>query len=407
MNILYIAYSCDPYQGSEDKIGWCVPAESAKTNRVYVITKEEHRASINRYLAENKIENIEFHFVDIPAFYKRIFNGFLYSGRLNIWNRRAFSVAKKICKEKNIEIIHQITPIEFRAIGDYGKIKNVKFVCGPLGGAEPVPGGLKDYIRGYELVEIMRALINCWCRFWLKMTGKLAHCDYVMFANRETRDYLMKDGRADCMDAVVTEIAINIPPRESCAEDSRTDKKCTFLVAGRMIYRKGHELLLDTLTEIPDKLPYECRIVGGGPELEKLQHRCSGDAKLANHVVFTGAIPFREMENEYRKADVLIMPSIRETTGSVLLEAMSRGIPVITVNHFGGSAVLTNESGWLYDGENRESYIENLKDSIIDCVRNPEEVKRRGDNARKKAESYTWDKKNQYYQEIYWLLLEQ
>ena len=41
MNILYIAYSCNPFAGSEDKIGWCVPYESSKTNKVYVITKEE------------------------------------------------------------------------------------------------------------------------------------------------------------------------------------------------------------------------------------------------------------------------------------------------------------------------------------------------------------------------------
>ena len=43
MNILYIAYSCNPFAGSEDKIGWCVPFESSKTNKVYVITKEEQR----------------------------------------------------------------------------------------------------------------------------------------------------------------------------------------------------------------------------------------------------------------------------------------------------------------------------------------------------------------------------
>ena len=34
MNILYIAYSCNPFAGSEDKIGWCVPYESSKTNKV-------------------------------------------------------------------------------------------------------------------------------------------------------------------------------------------------------------------------------------------------------------------------------------------------------------------------------------------------------------------------------------
>lgn len=60
----------------------------------------------------------------------------MYSGRLNVWNRRVLPLAKKISADQKIDVIHQITPIEFRAIGDYGKIANIKFVCGPLGGGE-------------------------------------------------------------------------------------------------------------------------------------------------------------------------------------------------------------------------------------------------------------------------------
>ena len=41
MNILYIAYSCSPYGGSEEAIGFNIPIEMSKNNNVYVITKEE------------------------------------------------------------------------------------------------------------------------------------------------------------------------------------------------------------------------------------------------------------------------------------------------------------------------------------------------------------------------------
>lgn len=191
MNILYIAYSCNPYAGSEDKIGWCVPYESSKTNKVYVITKEEQREPIEKYLQSHLLKNIEFYFVDIPAFYKKVFKDFMYSGRLNVWNRRVFPLAREICEDKKIDIIHQITPIEFRAIGDYGKIKNAKFVCGPLGGGEALPDGLKDYVKGHRLVEAVRTIINYWYRFKLRATGKLNRCDYIMFANRETQEFLV------------------------------------------------------------------------------------------------------------------------------------------------------------------------------------------------------------------------
>lgn len=114
----------------------------------------------------------------------------MYSGRLNIWNKRVLPLAKRICFEEKIDIIHQITPIEFRAIGNYGKIKNVKFVCGPLGGGESLPLGLRDYAKGHEIIEIIRTAINFWYRFKLRASGKLKQCDYIMFANKETQEFL-------------------------------------------------------------------------------------------------------------------------------------------------------------------------------------------------------------------------
>ena len=46
-----------------------------------------------------------------------------------------------------------------------------------------------------------------------------------------------------------------------------------------------------------------------------------------------------------------------------------------------------------------------LKKAILECIANPDEVTRRGKNARKKAEKYTWQEKNEKYQAIYEELL--
>lgn len=407
MNILYIAYSCDPYEGSEDRIGWSVPFESAKTNCVYVITKEEQRTSVERFLRENPVKNIKFYFVDIPAFYKEIFKGFMYSGRLNIWNRHAFPLAQSICKEFAINIIHQITPIEFRAIGKYGKISDVKFVCGPLGGGEFIPSGLKYYARGHVLIEMVRSVSNRWYRFKFRVTGKLNQCDYIMFANEETRDFLIKgwEQKLKINNKPITETALDIMEEEEQFDEKKDNKKCVFFAAGRMIYRKGYELLLDALAKVPGELNYTLRIAGNGPELIKLQAICSRNLNLTNHVSFIGGRKYPEIINEYNNADVFVMPSIRETTGTVLLEAISKGVPVITINRFGGAILIDNENGWLYDGSDKEEYIEKLKNAIVECIQNPKEVRRRGKNARKNAEKYTWKSKNKFYQKIYYELL--
>ena len=397
MNILYIAYSCNPFAGSEDKIGWCVPYESSKTNKVYVITKEEQREPVEKYLQSHPLENIKFYYVDIPNFYKKIFKGFMYSGRLNVWNRRVLPLAKKICADQKIDIIHQITPIEFRAIGDYGKIANIKFVCGPLGGGESLPNGLKDYAKGHEIIEVVRSGINRWYRFKLRITGKLNRCDYIMFANRETRDFLGLDGNVP----LVTEIAADEISIEERTVPKDINKELVFLFAGRMVYRKGLELLFDAIMEIPDEWKYIVKIVGTGPELSHLKHRCELNSLLSAHVQFMGAVEYSEMQREYERSDVLIMPSIRETTGTVLIEAMSQGMPIITINKFGGAILVDENTGWLYSGENQKSYIAGLKNAMVACIVNPKEVERRGQNARKKVKDYTWKRKCDQYEKIY------
>lgn len=397
MNILYIAYSCNPFAGSEDKIGWCVPYESSKTNKVYVITKEEQREPVEKYLQSHPLKNIKFYYVDIPNFYKKIFKGFMYSGRLNVWNRRVLPLAKKICADQKIDIIHQITPIEFRAIGDYGKIANIKFVCGPLGGGESLPNGLKNYAKGHEIIEVVRSGINRWYRFKLRITGKLNRCDYIMFANKETRDFLGLDEKFP----LVTEIAADEISIEKRTISNDINDERVFLFAGRMVYRKGLELLFDAIMEIPDEWKYIVKIVGDGSDFLHLKHRCESNSLLSAHVQFMGAVQYSEMQREYELSDVLIMPSIRETTGTVLIEAMSQGMPVITINKFGGAILVDENTGWLYNGENRKSYIDGLKNAMVACIENPKEVERRGQNAREKVKGYTWKRKCNQYEEIY------
>ena len=109
---------------------------------------------------------------------------------------------------------------------------------------------------------------------------------------------------------------------------------------------------------------------------------------LSEHVHCMGSIPYMEMEKEYACADVFIMPSIRETTGTVLLEAMSKGIPVITINKFGGATLFDENTGWLYEGNSKEEYIENLKKAILECiVEKTHERKQKSIPGRKKTRS--------------------
>ena len=397
MNILYIAYSCMPNQGSEEKIGWNIPLEASKHHNVFVVTKEEHRKVIEQYKKDNDLENIKFFYVDINNIYKKLLKGVMYSVRLNFWHKNAYPIVKDICKKEKIDIIHQITPIEFRSIGKYGEIENVKFVCGPLGGGEFLPNSLKVYAKGNMLVEHIRAILNGWYKLKYKFNGKLKKCDYIMFANRETQQYLN-----DLCNGVETQLFFDNGISESDIIDSpkKQNEKFTILVAGRLVYRKGHSFLLDVLKDLPLEMDYKCRIIGEGPMERELKQKVT-DYGLSEKISFVGRIPFEKMKQEYENASVFVMPSIRETTGAVLLEAMSNGLPVITIDKFGGPMVLDNSVSYLYSGNTLDEYKKNLRDILLHCEKNQNELIANGEKLKALSLHNVWNKKIEFYNSIY------
>ena len=97
-------------------------------------------------------------------------------------------------------------------------------------------------------------------------------------------------------DEPVTEVAVDINDiKDTCKEKGRNEE-CVFLVAGRMIYRKGLDFLFDALMRIPQGTRYQVRVVGDGPELEHLRKRCKDNLNLFEHVHCMGSIPYMEME---------------------------------------------------------------------------------------------------------------
>ena len=406
MNILYIAYSCSPNHGSEDRIGWKIPLASAANHRVFVLTKEEHRSEIEEYRKNHLSCQVQFYYVDIPAAYKKIFRGFSYSGRLNIWHKRALVAAEEICRREGIDLIHQITPVEFRSIGDYGRIPNVKFVCGPIGGGEYIPSGLRYYARLHALEEIFRTGINRFSLLKLRCSGVLSRCDAVLFANKETKQYLSSAMCSSKFCKCMTEIGIDSEEIAQDGEKNVADTTRNFLVAGRLIYRKGHAFLLDALKELPAEYHYTCTMLGNGPELNRLRKACKANG-LECRVRFKDKVPFQEMDKIYADAHVLIMPSIRETTGSVLLEAMSRGIPIVTIDRFGGAMLLNDVSGWLYYGRTQGDFVKCLRNTLMECITEAKKVEDKGQAALQLCAKYTWDQKALCYQHIYEALISQ
>ena len=401
MNILYIAYSCDPYNGSEDKLGWNIPLEAAKSHNVFVLTKAAHKKNIEKYCNENETGNIQFYYADIKRIYKKIFKPPFYSGRLNIWHKAALPIAKRICDENGISIIHQIAPVEFRSIGKYYKIGNAKFVCGPIAGGQKVPKALLDYTKPKRYIETLRAVINGFYKLKFIAQKTESKCDCLMFANYETKEYL----KANENSIVLSDTAIKDDELGSAGQAGNEGKPFTFLIVSRFTKTKGFNLLFDALKRLPKACDYRLNIIGYGEEGNTIKTLFLNDEALKGKVSFLGRIPFKKMSLQYSCANALVFPSFREATGSVILEAMAHGLPVITLNHCGGKVLCSDENSYLFDGKTKEDYINSLSKILLHCIQNPNEVLKKGDNAIIHAEAFTFEKKVNTYTDIYTGLL--
>ena len=102
----------------------------------------------------------------------------------------------------------------------------------------------------------------------------------------------------------------------------------TLLSVGSLIPRKGHELIIAALTELPDT---KLLIAGSGPMRAELE-RIAQEKGVAARVRFLGEIAHDALTDAYRAADIFVLASSREGWANVLLEAMACGTPVVATN---------------------------------------------------------------------------
>lgn len=120
----------------------------------------------------------------------------------------------------------------------------------------------------------------------------------------------------------------------------------TILSVGLLDPRKGHDIPIRALAELPD---VRLMIAGSGPDLKKLQD-LAATCGVADRVTFLGPIPQTALANYYNAADVLVLASSREGWANVLLESMACGTPVIASNVWGTPEVVAApEAGLLME----------------------------------------------------------
>jgi colanic acid/amylovoran biosynthesis glycosyltransferase len=125
------------------------------------------------------------------------------------------------------------------------------------------------------------------------------------------------------------------------------------LAAGRLVPKKGFDVLLRAMALLRRELNVGCEIVGDGPELLRLKE-LARNLGIENAVLLPGWSPYDRLPRIYATADALAVPSVtgpdgdRDGLPNVILEALATGVPVAASRLSGiPEAVRHEETGLL------------------------------------------------------------
>ena len=156
--------------------------------------------------------------------------------------------------------------------------------------------------------------------------------------------------------------------------------KVTLASVGSLIERKGHHLVIEALTLLPD---CQLLIAGDGPERGRLA-ALAASLGVDARVTFLGERPHEHLASIYSAADILVLASSREGWPNVLLEAMACGTPVVATAVEGVTEMLTTPlAGRLLEQRSAAALAAKVKDLLAD----------RPDRAatRSHAETFSWE----------------
>ena len=150
------------------------------------------------------------------------------------------------------------------------------------------------------------------------------------------------------------------------------------LFVGQVGLRKGCHVLAEACRLLRRRgVAFECRVAG--PWLVDVSH------PLFEGPTYLGQVPRSQVQEEFRRADLFVLPTLADAFGLVHLEAMACGVPVITTPHC-GSVVRDGTEGFIVPIREATALADRLQQLLEDRALR----RRMGAAARQRAREYTW-----------------
>lgn len=325
------AYACEPGRGSEPGAGWAWACAATRDHDVWVLTHPTNAASIDAALAQDPRLAERLHPVYLQnarwarPLRRRGPTRFLY---YLIWQlTRCRREARRLHEVVRFDIAHHITYASDWMPAGVSGLPGVPLVWGPVGGSSTTGDARIWAMLGFRafIVEALRAVVLGAARV---LIGRplARRASIVLGQNADVADAL-----APARVIVQPNVALGIHRHTSPRPDGAGSR--TAVYAGRLIAWKGLRLALRALRR-PEASSWRLEIYGDGPQrrqLQQLTHRWG----LSTRVRFHGSCPREEVLDALEAADVFVFPSLHDSAGWSVAEAMAVGCPVVCLGSGG------------------------------------------------------------------------
>ncbi|MCC3438590.1 MAG: glycosyltransferase family 4 protein [Microcoleus sp. PH2017_29_MFU_D_A] len=306
-------------------------------------------------------------------------------------------IVDRLVSEKQIDIVHEPTPVSAKfpslmfALG-------VPVVMGPLNTAVKFPLAFRSrQNRSVDiLIEIGYQFVNLFNRL---LPGKIK-AETVLVANDRTKQALPAGVQGKIIELVENGVDLSVWRSESMAS-KEPNQQIHFVFLGRLADWKGVDLLLEAFRAVAAQTDAVLEIIGDGEmrgELEAQTARLGQEAR----VVFSGWLSQDRCALKLQQADVLVLPSLREPGGAVVMEAMAVGLPVIATNWGGPMDYIDSSCGILVEPASKEGFVKGLTDAMLKLAQSQEMRQSMGRAGWERVrEHFDWERKVDRMIEIY------
>jgi len=367
VKVLVSAFACSPYRGSEPGVGWGWVKAISEYHDLWVLTGRQFEGEIEQELTlRPKLrERIHFQFIARKRWLllEKIWPP-AYLWTYQLWQKEAYRLAVQLHREIGFDLVHQLTYVGFRVPGYLWQL-GVPFVWGPIGGLENTPWRLLPMmgLRGavyYGARNIVNSLHKRFLGLPKRAFAKAAASGAIIAATEGTRREIRR--WYGCDSRVICEIG---PPEQIATDCSVRSDGSPLRLAWSGLHEPGKALplLLGALARLRPEVKWQLDILGDGPctpTWKRLAQRLGMDSRCAWH----GWLLRDKAVSIVHNSHAFVITSIKDLTSTVLLEALSQGVPVVCLDHCGFRDVVTDECGIRIPIQTPQQVIRDMADAI-------------------------------------------